>query len=261
METFRRYGKAPYTAAVLHGGPGAQGSALGLARDVGQWCGTLEPMQTRGTVDGQVEELAGVLTTHAELPATIVGWSWGAMLGYILAARHPELVRKLVMVGSAVFEDSYAEDIMAVRLARLDTQERTEAEALIRSLADPDGEDKDRQMARFGQLLGGADTYDPIEKDTDLGLCSFDIHVSVWIGAQKLRTSGELLELGRSIQCPVVALHGDHDPHPADGVRKPLARVLNDFRFVLLEKCGHSPWNEREARDRFLTELRYELET
>jgi pimeloyl-ACP methyl ester carboxylesterase len=76
-----------------------------------------------------------------------------------------------------------------------------------------------------------------------------------------MRSSGELLELGRQISCPVVALHGDYDPHPADGVRGPLASVLSEFRFVLLERCGHMPWIERQARERFFEVLEEELET
>ena len=31
--------------------------------------------------------------------------------------------------------------------------------------------------------------------------------------------------MGRKIKCPVVAIHGDYDPHLAEGVREPLSRV------------------------------------
>lgn len=41
-----------------------------------------------------------------------------------------------------------------------------------------------------------------------------------------------LLEMGRTIQCPVIAIHGDYDPHKAEGVHEPLSTVLNTFRFV-----------------------------
>jgi hypothetical protein len=42
-------------------------------------------------------------------------------------------------------------------------------------------------------------------------------------------------------------------------VRDPLAEVLADFRFVLLAKCGHEPWQERQAREPFFALLRDEL--
>ncbi len=74
-----------------------------------------------------------------------------------------------------------------------------------------------------------------------------------------MRRSGKLLEMGREITSPVVAIHGDYDSHPAEGVEKPLSAVLTDFRFILLENCGHKPWIERQARERFFAVLEEEL--
>jgi pimeloyl-ACP methyl ester carboxylesterase len=76
---------------------------------------------------------------------------------------------------------------------------------------------------------------------------------------QELRRNGKLLELARQIQCPAVAIHGDYDPHPAEGVQKPLSAVLSKFRFILLENCGHTPWTERQARGTFYEVLKEEL--
>jgi pimeloyl-ACP methyl ester carboxylesterase len=74
-----------------------------------------------------------------------------------------------------------------------------------------------------------------------------------------MRRSGELLELGERVECPVVAIHGDYDPHPAAGVQEPLSTVLERFRFILLKSCGHTPWIERQARDEFYRVLEKEL--
>ena len=59
MESFqvRTYGPSPCRAAVLHGGPGAIGSAAGLARGLAESCGVLEPLQSKYSVTEQVEEL------------------------------------------------------------------------------------------------------------------------------------------------------------------------------------------------------------
>jgi pimeloyl-ACP methyl ester carboxylesterase len=81
--------------------------------------------------------------------------------------------------------------------------------------------------------------------------CSADIFTSVWPEGAELRKSGELLEAGKRIRCPVVAIHGDHDPHPAEGVSKPLAGILDNFRFILLPNCGHMPWIERGVQQEF----------
>ncbi|HJT25676.1 MAG TPA: alpha/beta hydrolase, partial [bacterium] len=86
------------------------------------------------------------------------------------------------------------------------------------------------------------------------------IYKSVWKEAAELRKSGGLLKAAKTIQCPVTAIHGDHDPHPAEGVQKPLSKALKDFRFILLEKCGHTPWMEKRAREDFFAALQKELE-
>ena len=67
---------------------------------------------------------------------------------------------------------------------------------------------------------------------------------------------GKLLEFAKKIQCPVVAIHGEHDPHPSEGVSEPLSRILKDFQLILLEKCGHRPWIERSVKDRFYSILK-----
>ncbi|HTX43639.1 MAG TPA: alpha/beta hydrolase, partial [Methanocella sp.] len=86
-----------------------------------------------------------------------------------------------------------------------------------------------------------------------------DMYRSVWGEAAQLRRSGELLRIAKRISCPVVAIHGDYDPHPAEGVEKPLSKAVKDFRFILLKDCGHEPWNERRARGTFYSILREEL--
>jgi pimeloyl-ACP methyl ester carboxylesterase len=65
--------------------------------------------------------------------------------------------------------------------------------------------------------------------------------------------------MGRDIQCPVVAIHGDYDSHPAAEVERPLSTVVRDFRFFLLRNCGHKPWIERQARELFFAILEGEL--
>jgi hypothetical protein len=42
-------------------------------------------------------------------------------------------------------------------------------------------------------------------------------------------------------------------------VRKPLLETLKDFRFILLGKCGHKPWIEKQARDEFFKILYGEM--
>jgi pimeloyl-ACP methyl ester carboxylesterase len=74
-----------------------------------------------------------------------------------------------------------------------------------------------------------------------------------------MRRDGSLLATVRQIRCPVVAIHGEDDPHPAAGVQGPLATALGDFRFLLIPRCGHTPWIERQAQRRFYDILDAEI--
>jgi len=222
--------------------------------------GVLEPLQTATTLEGQVSELEAVLAKHGALPVTLIGFSWGALLSFIFAARYPSFVRKLILIGSAPYEEEYAVNIMKTRLSRLSEAEREQALSLMETLNDPSIADRNTPLARLGKLLSRADAYDPLPYEDEILECRYDIYQGVWERASELRSSGKILELGKSIRCPVVAIHGDYDPHPAEGVIEPLSRSIKDFRFILLEKCGHRPWIVRSARDRFNNILKQEVQ-
>lgn len=255
MENLRIYGNRPYNVAVVHGGPGALGGLAPVAREIAAYNGVLEPVQTEDSVRGQAEELYTVLVENADLPVVLVGFSWGAWLSIITAAWYPGTVRKLILVGSGSFEQKYAESIFPERLKRLGEEERTELLGLAEAM---DGLSDDK-AARMMELLNKADIYEALPQKSEGAEFDYHIYRSVWQQAEKMRISGELLELASGIRCPVVAAHGDYDPHLAEGVREPLSRVLKDFRFILLEKCGHTPWLERNARDKFYDIIRDEI--
>ncbi len=253
MDNLRTYGRPPYAVALLHGGLGVVGEMAPVAQELsGKW-GVLEPLQTKDSVKGQVEELKLALEEMAALPTIVVGYSWGAWLGFLLAARHPALVRKLVLVSSGPFEEKYAPQILKTRLQRLSKKEKDDVEFLMARPEDP------LAFGLLGELLAKADFYDPLPMRPEGLELRPDIYKGVWKEGKELRKTGKLLEAAKAIRCPVVALHGDRDPHPAEGVQKPLEKVLKDFRFILLEKCGHIPWMEKQARDEFFRILSGEL--
>ncbi len=262
MKNLRIYGKSPYQVAVIHGGPGAPGSVALIARELSCDFGVLEPFQTKTSLNGQVLELKIVLKKNGKIPITLIGHSWGAWLSYILAARYPSMVKKLILVGCGPFEQKYVKKLQAFRLNRLNQQERKEFNTIIKLLHDPKTKDKNKYLEKLGALTSKTDTFEPIpieSKKSDLIDVKGDIFHKVWNEADELRRSGKLLAIGKDINCPLIAIHGDYDPHPAQGVKKPLSVVIKEFRFVLLKNCGHYPWIERKAKDKFYKVLRKEL--
>jgi pimeloyl-ACP methyl ester carboxylesterase len=204
--------------------------------------------------------LHDVIETNGENPLCLIGFSWGAWLSFMVAAHYPALVQKLILIGSGAFQEKYAANIVAERLTRLSEAERIEVLELTEKINKGGNADKDNLMLRFGGLFAKADAYAPLPHDNEVYEFSEEINRVVWAEAREMRVSGELLSLGKQITCPVVAIHGEYDPHLAEGVREPLARVLKDFKFILLEKCGHEPWIEKYARDQFYEILKNELQ-
>jgi pimeloyl-ACP methyl ester carboxylesterase len=257
MQTMRKYGMPPYSIVVIHGGPGVSGEMAPVAKKLSGIFGVLEPLQTANTLAGQIDELKqSIEDNNARLPIALIGWSWGAWLSFLFAAQNPSYVKKLVLVGSPPFEDKYAAEIMQTRLSRLSKEDKEKVNSFARLINDAEDNEKDKILCEFGSLLSKADSYSPIRHDNDTVECRYDIYESVWKEAGQLRKTGRLLEYGKNITCPVVAIHGDYDPHPGEGVKVPLSKVLKDFRFILLSNCGHKPWYEKEARNRFYRYLR-----
>ncbi len=197
MNNLRTYGHKPFNIAVIHGGPGAPGEMAPVARELSAEAGVLEPLQTANSVDGQIEELKNVLENYGNPPLILIGFSWGAWLSFILTARYPLLVKKLILVSSGPFEEKYSAKIMETRLSHLNADEKKEALSLLSALNSSSM--KGNSFARFGELMNKADSYDPLPPDPDVLRNSPEIYQQVWGEASKLRSSGELLKLGERI--------------------------------------------------------------
>lgn len=263
MENPRKYGPPPYKTAVVHGGPGAQGGMADVAFKLSAYKSILEPIQTECSVDGEIDELYRLIKKGGEPPVVLIGHSWGAWLSLLTAARYPETVSKLILVASAPFEDRYTASIQKRRIDRLSDEEKIQFKSLMQRLSSSyQGEDKVLSQ-KLHALFLKSDFYETGEDGEDYGSrvpVNSKVFNSVWRHAAELRSCGDLLKTAASIECPVVAIHGDYDPHPAEGVELPLRRVIKNFRFIILEKCGHYPWLEKHASEKFYKILRTELQ-
>jgi pimeloyl-ACP methyl ester carboxylesterase len=257
LNHFRKHGSSPYKTVMLHGGPGAPGGMLQPAVVLSAKTGILEPFLYGSSIAKQVAELYEIIINHCHKPVKLVGHSWGGWLAYLFAAHHPAMVEKVIMIGAGSFDAQYNVNLMKTRLSRL--PEKEISEALILSALVNQSKASDSEFRRFGELMSKADSYDCDENMKELLKFYPEVYNGVWKEAEKLRKKGGLLILGKKIICPVVAIHGMDDPHPADGVEKPLRKVLQNFQFIGLEKCGHYPWREKYAKTLFYEILEKEL--
>jgi pimeloyl-ACP methyl ester carboxylesterase len=140
----------------------------------------------------------------------------------------------------------------------MNDEQRAEFRAFSHELQDPSCRDRNAVLGRLGALLGAADAFDPLSHHEEIDY-RYDIFESVWTEAAGLRAAGKFTEMARDILCPVVAIHGDYDPHPAESIEGPLSAAASDRRFVVLPECGHKPWIERRAQKMFYDVLLEEV--
>jgi pimeloyl-ACP methyl ester carboxylesterase len=259
-DTVRLYGSPPYRAAVIHGGPGAPGYMAPVARELSNHTGVLEPLQTRDSVAGQVEELKSQLSAHADKPVTLIGSSWGAVLALFLASKYAELVSKLILVGSAVYDAQSSAKIEKIRFERLDRKARNRLHEIQAQLPEANPAEKEKLFAEWGRLFSGTDKYDPIDAVDETIEVQHEIFQKVWPEFMEMRDRpGYLKSEFSKIEIPAVVIHGNYDPHPLEGIKPFLEDCITQIKFHILDKCGHYPWLERNVSQEFFKILIGEL--
>ncbi len=250
----RKYGNEPFEVAVIHGGPAAFGSVACIAKELSKTFGVIEPIQSKYTISELLTELREQINSYTKKPITLIGHSWGAWLIVLFAKDYPDIVKQLVLVGSGPFKKEYVKRIMERRLKNLSEEEGKLFIKSLEQLNDKTFIEKDTTLSVLGQLAEKADNYNIIEIQEDTE-DSFDtdgeMYASLWSQADELRSSGELFNSLKGLKCPVIVIQGEFDSHPVEGVAEPLREQEITFETHILPKCGHSPFNEKFAKEQF----------
>src|SRR2546423_443630 len=244
---------------VLHGGPGAdhmyllpQMLHLGEKYDLlfyDQRGGGRSKSDARIPITWRthVEDL-GLVVGEFELdPLTIVGYSWGAMLGllYVIEqSRDPHLRRpsRLALINPAPLTREYRQQFEAEFARRQASPEiqkmRDELAASTLRQRDPEGY---RQRAFE---LGVAGYFSDPRKATDLTPFRVvgRVQQSVWESLENFDLIPEL----EGVKIPTIVIHGRDDPIPLASSTE-AARALGT-NLVVLDDCGHVPYVEQPSK-------------
>lgn len=252
----REYGIGPKFVIALHGGPAAAGDIAPLARELGKRWHVLEPFQ-RGsggpplTVATHVQDLDDLIRERCGgRHPVVVGYSWGAMLALAYAARHPTTPAALVLIGCGTFSPGARAEFDARLAARLTPADRATIARIDETETDPD-----RRLAALGRLMTrvyGHDLDDIGEKGFAADAMAHD---ETWADMSRLQRDGTYPAAFASIGVPVLMLHGEADPHPGRMTSEDLRRYIPHLEYRELQNCGHSPWQERQARPVFFEML------
>src|SRR5262245_59584347 len=257
----RRYGSCGPTLVALHGGPGAQGSAASLARAFAQDFQVLEPLQRRsGRVPLSVSRHVEDLWTVVPRPASLIGSSWGAMLGLSFAARHPRDVSALVLVGCGTY-DEHSRSLYRRSLERLlgVAGRRRIAALQSRLTTESNAAERDAVLGRLGAAYMEAESYELLDgsSEPEDSLPADEAgHCETSEDVLRLQREGIEPDAFRAVRARVLMIHGVVDPHPGEATRDLLRLFIPQLEYLELDRCGHEPWRERHARDRFVESVR-----
>ena len=256
----KRYGPPGRTVVVIHGGPGAPGSAGLLAEGLADPLHVLEPWQRLSsdiplTVARHLEDLEDVLSNviPEERPA-LVGESWGAMLALAFAAAHSKRVAALGLIGCGTFDETARARLHSTLAERTPAELENQLTRLEARILD-----ENERAAEAHALSDSLYTY---RRAVAGSVTRFDLkgHQESWNDMIRLQGAGSYPAAFEAIECPVLMLHGAYDPHPGGMIRDGLQEFIPQLDYIEFEQCGHSPWVEEYARDRFFSILRTWLE-
>lgn len=181
-----------------------------------------------------VEDVLDVLDLR---DVALVGWSFGGQVALRLAARSPERLARLALVGSNGVRASRSEQFPFGPPG-----DKVEA-ALVRA-------EIERRIATRRKTVASGFLREPDPELLDW-LVRCQLRMPSWAAVACYRTylhTDLVAELDR-IELPVLLLTGEQDPvTPAEGAPW-VAERLADARVVAIPDCGHYPMFE--ARERF----------
>ncbi len=181
------------------------------------------------------EDLMAVLDALDVDRCSIVGWSFGGQIGFCTAARAPERVHKLVLVGSNAVRASRSDDFP------FGAPPEPTIEAMIGL------ETGDRFAARRTTIRSGFGTEpDPAVLEWMVGQ---SLQMPSWaaVACYHSMLGTDLLAGVPAVTMPVLQVIGETDPvHSAKGAAW-LQERLPDARLVTLPECGHYPMFEAPA--------------
>lgn len=256
----RQFGDAGPIVIVLHGGPGAAGSAEPLARGLADGFRVIEPWQRCSggreplTVARHVADLHELVRrVGTDKPPALVGESWGAMLALAYAAEHPHDAGPIVLVGCGTFDKNSRAQVVRIREERI---------AAYLAAHPEHSQDQDLSLGeKINKWHEMTDSFDPLPVTPNPDNPPFDKvgMAETWQDMIGCQNAGLYPETFSNILSPVLMLHGDYDPHPGKMIRDSLKPFLPLLDYREFEQCGHQPAIERHAHDAFFRTMRYWL--
>lgn len=195
------------------------------------------------------ESISDCLAEVCPTPCSVLGWSLGGMVALAWAARHPEQVKSLILVGTTPVFVNRPDWAFGLEAAVVD--------GFAKSLMQDTGATLRRFLAL--QARGGDEARSVIARLRTLLLAKPLPPSTTLAAGLKLLRAADLRPLVPKVRCPTLVVHGGHDALCPPQAALWLAQHLSTARLALHERAAHAPFLSHPAwfADtllRFLTE-------
>ena len=230
---------------LCHGGPGLWDNLDDLAALFGElftvWtydqrgCGRSTGRGGPYTIARFVADLDAVRQAMGYERILVGGHSWGAVLGFLYAAAHPERVAGLLYIAG-----------VGIEWPKWRPQHRDEARRRLASQPFADLASKpDDRVVRWA--IDFADPGVGLARAQEMAASGFEVNAecnSALNAELSAMPDEEWLRRCARVTAPVLVIQGERDPRPLQAVDSMLTSLPAARRVVLLG-AGHYPWVER----------------
>lgn len=178
------------------------------------------------------EALADALAARHPGPRIVCGWSLGGMVALAWAARHPEQIRGLVLVG-----------VSPVFTRRPDWPHAMAPETLA-GFAQALTSDWRATLLRFLSLQarGGDEARAVIARLRETVFARGEPDAATLAAGLELLATVDLRALAGRVRCPTLILHGRHDTLCLPAAAAWLAEAIPDARLAMHAHAAHAPF-------------------
>jgi pimeloyl-ACP methyl ester carboxylesterase len=181
------------------------------------------------TLSDMAEDAAALLRELEIAPAHVVGASMGGMIGQVLAAAHPEVVRSLTSIMSTTGSRWHGQPALSV----------------YRYLLRPPPRDRDGYIQRSAEVFGlvGSTGFPRDEQYIrERAARSYDRGFDVRAGGRQLGAivaSGDRTGMLGTIKVPTLVIHGTVDKMIRPSGGRATAKAIPGSRLMMIEGMGH----------------------
>lgn len=179
------------------------------------------------------------------------------MLGLTYASLYPQRVKTLVLVGCGAYDELAREEYKRRLRESLGDEGWARYDDLYRRmLVAGDPEWKDALLRQIGELIERAQSLEPVGMTSADTTPDADGYFETRSDVIRLQREGIEPARFSAIQCPVLMVHGEKDPHPGNLIRDSLQVHIPQLAYIGIHGCGHVPWYERFGREHFFGTLK-----